>query len=233
MTEDADLGIRLGRMGYRCGVLSLPTYEDAPTTWPVWRAQRSRWFKGWLQTMLVHMRRPGTLFNEVGLAGMAALLLTTGGMLFSALAHPLLAVFILRSIWLFGSGEWLAVGLAEQTLFGIDLANIIGSYCLFALLGRRPMSLEERQAAGRPWLGVPLYWIMLSMAAWKATHEISSAPFLWRKTPHTPSQPAPVSIETGNLRQEQEIQTEHHRGANNSQHPHSHSVDVVAHDRPL
>jgi glycosyltransferase XagB len=194
VTEDADLGIRLGRMGYRCGVLSLPTLEDAPTTWPVWRAQRSRWFKGWLQTVLVHLRHPSELFGEVGLAGMAALFLTTGGMLFSALAHPLLAVFILRSIWLFASGEWLAVGLAEQTLFGVDVANILGSYCLFALLGRRPMDDDERRTIGYAWLGVPVYWLMLSLAAWEATREISAAPFLWRKTPHTPSKPPVQSV---------------------------------------
>ncbi len=151
VTEDADLGIRLHRMGYRCGVLKLPTLEDAPTEWPVWRAQRSRWFKGWLQTVLVHLRAPQRLHAQIGPGGFVALFLTTGGMLFSALAHPLLAVFILRSIWLFASGAWLAAGLAEQLLFAVDVANVVGSYYLFALLGRKPMSPDERAAVGSPW----------------------------------------------------------------------------------
>lgn len=48
VTEDADLGMRLCRMGYRSSTLTLPTYEDAPTSFPVWLAQRTRWYKGWL-----------------------------------------------------------------------------------------------------------------------------------------------------------------------------------------
>ena len=233
VTEDADLGIRLHRMGYRCGVLGLPTLEDAPTEWPVWRAQRSRWFKGWLQTVLVHFRAPSRLYAQIGTAGMVALFLTTGGMLFSALAHPLLAVFILRSLWLFASGAWLAVGLAEQVLFTIDVANIIGSYCLFALLGRKPMSAEERAAVGRPWVGVPFYWLMLSVAAWQAVKELAANPFLWRKTPHAPSAPAGALEQAGNLRQQKEIETEDHRRADRAEHADRHAVHVITHDGPL
>ncbi|WP_234811131.1 glycosyltransferase family 2 protein [Xaviernesmea oryzae] len=50
VTEDADLGLRLYRLGYRSGVIGRQTLEDAPTTMRVWMGQRSRWFKGWLQT---------------------------------------------------------------------------------------------------------------------------------------------------------------------------------------
>ncbi len=233
VTEDADLGIRLHRMGYRCGVLQLPTLEDAPTDWLVWRAQRSRWFKGWLQTVLVHFRAPSHLYAQIGAAGLAALFLTTGGMLFSALAHPLLAIFILRSIWLFASGAWLAVGLAEQVLFAVDVANIVGSYCLFAILGRKPMSAEERAEVGSPWAGVPFYWMMLSLAAWQAVKELSANPFLWRKTPHAPSTEAVASKEAGDLRQKKDVQAEDNRGAYRAEHADRHTVHVIAHDRPL
>lgn len=187
VTEDADLGIRLHRLGYRCDVLTLPTLEDAPTTWPIWLKQRSRWFKGWLQTILVHFRAPRRLHREIGWRGMGAILLTTGGMLFSALAHPLLGVFILRSIWLFWTGGWTAIGLWEQSLFVVDLGNILGSYSLFAILGRKPMTPQERQALGNCWTGVPFYWIMLSRGAWHAVTEIYRRPFLWHKTPHAPA----------------------------------------------
>lgn len=234
VTEDADLGIRLHRMGYRCGVLRLPTLEDAPTDWPVWRAQRSRWFKGWLQTVLVHFRAPSRLYAQIGAAGLLALFLTTGGMLFSALAHPLLAIFILRSIWLFASGAWLAVGLAEQILFIIDVANVIGSYCLFALLGRKPMSAEEREALGNPWLSVPFYWMMLSVAAWQAVNELAANPFLWRKTPHAPSvNAASMSEQAGELRQQKEVQAQNNGRADRAENTNPYAVHVIAHDAAL
>ena len=42
VAEDADLGLRLHRLGYYCGVLTLPTEEEAPTAIGPWIAQRSR-----------------------------------------------------------------------------------------------------------------------------------------------------------------------------------------------
>jgi hypothetical protein len=52
VTEDADLGIRLARHGYRVGTITRPTYEDAPETFANWLPQRTRWFKGWMRIPL-------------------------------------------------------------------------------------------------------------------------------------------------------------------------------------
>jgi cellulose synthase/poly-beta-1,6-N-acetylglucosamine synthase-like glycosyltransferase len=49
VTEDADLGMRLARFGYRCGVIDSTTCEEAPANIRRWLAQRSRWFKGWMR----------------------------------------------------------------------------------------------------------------------------------------------------------------------------------------
>ena len=62
VTEDADLGIRLARLGYRTTVIPSTTYEEAPARLRPWLRQRTRWFKGWLQTWLVHMRSPVRLW---------------------------------------------------------------------------------------------------------------------------------------------------------------------------
>ncbi len=58
VTEDADLGIRLARSGYRCAMLGSTTYEEAPAGFMSWLRQRTRWLKGYMQTWLVHMRDP-------------------------------------------------------------------------------------------------------------------------------------------------------------------------------
>jgi hypothetical protein len=49
MTEDADLGLRLYRLGYRSRVIFKPTLEEAPISRSIWIGQRTRWFKGWLR----------------------------------------------------------------------------------------------------------------------------------------------------------------------------------------
>ena len=66
VTEDADLGLRLARRGYRCAFLSTVTEEEATTTIPAWIRQRSRWIKGYAMTWAVHMRDPLQLFGELG-----------------------------------------------------------------------------------------------------------------------------------------------------------------------
>jgi cellulose synthase/poly-beta-1,6-N-acetylglucosamine synthase-like glycosyltransferase len=49
VTEDADLGIRLARFGYRATVIESTTYEEAPARLGPWLRQRTRWFKGWMR----------------------------------------------------------------------------------------------------------------------------------------------------------------------------------------
>ena len=49
VTEDADLGMRFARFGYRCSVIDSTTYEEAPANMRRWLGQRSRWFKGWMR----------------------------------------------------------------------------------------------------------------------------------------------------------------------------------------
>ena len=66
MTEDADLGLRLHKAGYRTVMLNSTTLEEANSQLKNWIRQRSRWVKGYFQTYLVHMRHPVALMREVG-----------------------------------------------------------------------------------------------------------------------------------------------------------------------
>ncbi len=58
VTEDADLGLRIARFGYRVGTIEATTFEDAPSQFANWMGQRSRWMKGWMQTLSVFLRTP-------------------------------------------------------------------------------------------------------------------------------------------------------------------------------
>ena len=94
VTEDADLGLRLYAHGYLTGTLKCATVETAPATLKVWTRQRTRWLKGWAQTWLVAMRRPLHTVQALGPGGFAVFQLLIAGMLVSALAHPLMFIFI-------------------------------------------------------------------------------------------------------------------------------------------
>ncbi|MBB4953124.1 cellulose synthase/poly-beta-1,6-N-acetylglucosamine synthase-like glycosyltransferase [Agrobacterium vitis] len=186
VTEDADLGLRLYRAGYRCETLTRPTLEDAPTTAQVWTGQRSRWFKGWLQTWLVLMRHPRAAWRTMGGKAFMVFQLLIGGMLVSALLHPTILVFLGMTVFAMLHPPATEIPLRDTIMFWIDLMNIIGSYLVFLALGSSAMTEHERKQIGWRSSTIPLYWLMTSRAAWKAVVELKTKPFFWNKTPHMP-----------------------------------------------
>ena len=90
VTEDADLGFRLWRRGWRLGVITRPTWETPPGELKSWLPQRTRWLKGYMQTWGTHTRQPWKL----GIRGMLSLILTLcSGLASAALQGPVLAWF--------------------------------------------------------------------------------------------------------------------------------------------
>lgn len=183
VTEDADLGMRLARLGYRADIITSTTYEEAPARTGAWIRQRTRWFKGWIQTWTVHMREPRRLWRDLGPGGFLAFQLMVGGNVLSALVHPLflagLAYSMLRGdgIW---HGDTVSVAL-PGALYGA--AALIG-YAGSAFLGW--LGLLRRGLPGAAWVMVltPLHWLLLSLAAWRAVFQFTVAPYAWEKTEH-------------------------------------------------
>ena len=189
VTEDAELGVRLGRYGYRTGVITRPTCEDAPETLAVWMPQRVRWFKGWMQTWLVHMREPVALWRELGPASFAAMQVMSAGMVASALVHPF---FVASVFYAIGRMAWtgtLAGG--EAVLAAIGLANIACGYGAFILLGMATLMPVEKTRPLRIAALTPVHWFLLSVAAWMALWDIVRRPHHWSKTPHGKRAPRP------------------------------------------
>jgi len=182
VTEDAELGIRLARYGYRTGVITRPTWEDAPETFPVWLPQRIRWFKGWMQTCLVHMREPVSLWREIGPASFLAVQVMSLGMIVSALFHPVFVGSILYGLAkLAMAGEF---SRSDAVIGAVALGNVVVGYAAFIALGLVTLSGIEKP---RPLVFVvltPVYWLLLSLAAWAALWEIYRRPHHWSKTPH-------------------------------------------------
>ena len=183
VTEDADLGIRLARMGYRTATIASTTWEEAPQKRRDWFGQRTRWLKGWLQTWLVHMRRPWQLLRELGAWRFTGLQLVMGGVLLSALVHP---VFVVLALWAVLSGEFwdlpeTDVGLWLWWFGTVNLA--VGALAPALAAG---LAVVRR---GRPWLLasvllMPFYWLAISVAGYRAVIELVRRPFHWEKTRH-------------------------------------------------
>jgi cellulose synthase/poly-beta-1,6-N-acetylglucosamine synthase-like glycosyltransferase len=182
VTEDADLGLRLARFGYRTAVIHSSTYEDAPARLSRWLRQRTRWFKGWMQTWLVHMRDPRRLAHELGGGGFIAFQLVVGGTVLSSLVHPFFSAFLFYRM-ASGSAE-AGGGFFEPLILGLQVATLASGYAVSALLGF--IGLKQRRLTKNAWalLLMPLYWIMLSLAAWRAFAQLLGDPYRWEKTEH-------------------------------------------------
>ncbi len=190
VTEDADLGVRLARFGYRTATIDLPTRETGPDTFATWLPQRTRWFKGWLQTWLVHMRDPLLLLRELGPGSFVVGQILCAGIVFSALAHP----------FLFFSGVFLAFDFVfdrpwtgwKSAMLAVDTINVGCGYLAFILLGWRNLAPGEKRGLWKIVLFTPVYWMMMSVAAWRAVWQLWRKPHLWEKTPHKPLRATPA-----------------------------------------
>jgi cellulose synthase/poly-beta-1,6-N-acetylglucosamine synthase-like glycosyltransferase len=184
VTEDADLGMRLARFGYRTETIACPTYESGPDTFATWLPQRTRWFKGWMQTWLEHMRDPVLLMRELGLGSFLIGQILFAGMVLSALAHPFLLVtglvLVIDLALARPTGTW------KSVLLTIDVVNVACGYMSFLLLGWQTLKLREKLGFWKVVLFTPVYWMMMSIAAWRAVWQLWRKPHLWEKTPHRP-----------------------------------------------
>jgi cellulose synthase/poly-beta-1,6-N-acetylglucosamine synthase-like glycosyltransferase len=183
VTEDADLGIRLDRRGWRTGTISSTTWEEAPVRLGNWLRQRTRWLKGWLQTWLVHTRSHRALWRELGPTGYLAVHTLIGGVVLSSLLHPWCYVLIgAELIWgqVFGRPQ----SLMGTGFWHLAIANLTVGF--LAAMGLGALAVRRRGFRGLAWraLLMPLYWLLTSVAAYRALWQLARDPFLWEKTEH-------------------------------------------------
>jgi cellulose synthase/poly-beta-1,6-N-acetylglucosamine synthase-like glycosyltransferase len=181
VTEDADLGLRLARFGYRSVTFDSTTKEEAPIRFKAWLGQRSRWMKGWMQTWGVHMRQPWRLWREAGPRGFLALNIIVGGNVLTALAYPILvgeiAIYLITKG---ASGGWFFTG----TLAPLHLTTIAAGYLSTVMIGLMGLARRGRLHSGWVLAATPFYWACLSIAAWRALWQLWRDPYRWEKTEH-------------------------------------------------
>ena len=179
VTEDADLGVRLSRHGYRTELLTTQTLEEATCEPWRWIKQRSRWLKGYAMTYAVHMRAPRRLWRELGAMRFLGVQIVFLGTLSQFVLAP-----VLWSFWLFTFGlphfaAHLPTGLAIlfAVLFGASEAI---SLATSGLAVWRP---GHRRLL--PWIVLQhVYFTLGTVAVYKALWEAVSAPYFWDKTEH-------------------------------------------------
>lgn len=183
VTEDADLGVRLARFGYRTMTFDSTTGEEAPIRFIRWMKQRSRWMKGWMQTWSVHMRSPRRLWREAGPRGFLSLNVLVGGNVLTALTCPILFIELTAHLASSALGN-ASTGFLAGPLAPLHVAAILSGYVSTVTVGL--MGLARRRQLRSSWvlLLTPIYWLCLSIAAWRALVQLYTEPYRWEKTEH-------------------------------------------------
>ena len=181
VTEDADLGMRLAFAGARVGALASSTAEEAPAKLAAWFRQRVRWQKGWMQTLIVHSRRPVRFARALGGSPALAALALIGGSTLGGLFGPPL---FFAAAWRAVSGQ---LGAATAWQITSDLAIYLLAVCgLMTMAIPGLTAMRRRRIAARPsiLMTLPLYYAMICAATWAALFDLAIRPYHWAKTEH-------------------------------------------------
>ena len=181
VTEDADLGMRLYKAGGRTVVIDSTTYEEANADVYNWVRQRSRWIKGYLQTYLVHMRHPVRLYRAIGLGGMVSFQCMIGGTALVLLLNPVF--WLLTVVWLVFNWTFVREIFPAPVFYVGSIALYFGNFT-FAYLSTAGCLRRGYNDLVKFALLSPLYWVLMSLAAWKGFLQLFYAPSYWEKTRH-------------------------------------------------
>jgi glycosyltransferase XagB len=181
VTEDLDLGMWIARRRWRVEVLDSITWEEANSQVGNWVRQRSRWLKGHMQTYLVHMRSPLRLWRELGPANFVAFQLLVGATPLTALVNPALwALTVAYGL----TGSALIQQLFPAPVFYAGITSMVLGNFVFAYYLVAGCLLLGNHRNAKWMLAAPLYWLLMSVAAWKAAFQVVLRPHYWEKTRH-------------------------------------------------
>ena len=124
------------------------------------------------------MRSPRTLQRELGWRGFAVFQLLVGGTVLAALVHSL---FVAKLMWEFAAAAGEPATVATMAPHAAFLATGYLVFIAISLVG-----LFRRRLLRCAWALVllPIYWVLLSAAAWRALFQLVSNPYRWEKTEH-------------------------------------------------
>ncbi len=189
VTEDADLGVRLHRAGYRTAMLGSTTYEQAASTTYEeansqlrnWVRQRSRWVKGYMQTWLVHMRYPWRLLKDVGVKNFLSFHVTVGGTPFTLLVNPWYWLVFL--LWILTRWDVIYVAF-PGVLYYLSLISLVVGNAYFVYFNAVAAYARGYHNLVLYAFLSPFYWVLMSIGAWKGLYQLLVKPYYWEKTIH-------------------------------------------------
>lgn len=184
VTEDADLGIRLFKRGFKTAIIDSTTYEEATSQMKNWIRQRSRWIKGYMLTYLVHMRTMQGPLPGKGFIHNFIFQLTVGGKLLFLLLNPLMWILTLLYFVAFPIFGPVIEVIYQPPISYIAVFSWIFGNFLFLYYYMLGCAKRNQWDLMKYVFMIPFYWGMMSVAGMIALYQLILKPHYWEKTTH-------------------------------------------------
>ncbi len=183
VTEDADLGMRLFKAGYKTAIIDSTTLEEANSKVKNWIRQRSRWIKGYMQTYLVHNRE---IIKDIKNQKIHNLFfhLTIGGKIAFILINPLLWLATISYFTLYAIVGPTIESLYPSYIFYMAAFSLIVGNFLFLYYYMIGCIKRGHYELVKYVFFIPLYWLLISVAGLMALQQLIFKPHYWEKTVH-------------------------------------------------
>lgn len=174
VTEDAEIGLRIYSQNYKVAILDSYTLEEAPNSLGNWLNQRSRWIKGFLQTFFVFIAQKDK-YKKLTLLQMVTIYIFIGLSTYNFWCLPFIIFSIIINKNSIIDYVWLV-----NSIFSLLYLYGTVIYILKNSLKFGKIKFQDLIALVL-WAG---YFILHTIASYKAVFEIIFCPFKWNKTKH-------------------------------------------------
>jgi cellulose synthase/poly-beta-1,6-N-acetylglucosamine synthase-like glycosyltransferase len=174
VTEDADLGVVIGRNGYKVAFFESITEEEAPMSFKAWIKQRTRWMKGFMMTFCTHIAQPHRLYKDLGCKNFIIFFVFIFFSFLSFLLIPFLYVLIFM-LYLCEDVSWRAFMFNNWMV----VSSLLTTGIYWVVIAKN----KVKGIFSTSFL-FPFYWILHSIASFLALMELITKPFYWDKTEH-------------------------------------------------
>jgi cellulose synthase/poly-beta-1,6-N-acetylglucosamine synthase-like glycosyltransferase len=184
VTEDCDLGMRLVKNNYKTALINSITLEEANSDLSNWFWQRTRWIKGYMQTYLVHMRKPQEFVSTNWNIHLLTFQLVVGGKVLSMFINPFMWITtLLYFLYRFEIGNFIESFFPQPVLYMGVFSLLVGNF-LYAYYYMIGCAKHGHFGLVKYVFLVPFYWLAMSAAAWVALYKLFVEPHHWSKTKH-------------------------------------------------